>query len=209
MDFFDNTLPIGEYIDQQNNLNQMKNSLQAQNIARLYQTHSSIVHTLKDLPKNRLIGDGLITTTPSLALCIRTADCAPILMAHKSKPIIATVHAGWRGAILGKIIENAAAQLKTMDSLENYVVAIGPCMHQKNFETGPIIYNNVPPRFLDHKKYFNLPLYIQNKLEILGFKDIEIMNIDTYDNPDFFSNRYATHQSQKLLDRQGSAICLT
>lgn len=37
------------------------------------------------------------TARPGLGLLIKTADCQPILVAHKSGKYIAAMHAGWRG----------------------------------------------------------------------------------------------------------------
>ena len=42
-------------------------------------------------------GDGMGTARPGLGLLIKTADCQPILIAHKSGAYIAAMHAGWRG----------------------------------------------------------------------------------------------------------------
>lgn len=41
--------------------------------------------------------DGFATATPGLALCIKTADCQPILLAHEGGGHVAAIHAGWRG----------------------------------------------------------------------------------------------------------------
>ena len=41
--------------------------------------------------------DGLTTAESGLALCIKTADCQPIMLAHSSGQYIAALHAGWRG----------------------------------------------------------------------------------------------------------------
>lgn len=41
--------------------------------------------------------DGLTTREKNLALCIKTADCQPIMLAHKSGKYVAALHAGWRG----------------------------------------------------------------------------------------------------------------
>ena len=41
--------------------------------------------------------DGLATAAPGLGLCIKTADCQPILLAHKDGAYIMALHAGWRG----------------------------------------------------------------------------------------------------------------
>lgn len=42
-------------------------------------------------------GDGLATRTPGTGLVIKTADCQPILLAHRSGKYVAGLHAGWRG----------------------------------------------------------------------------------------------------------------
>lgn len=46
-------------------------------------------------------GDGLATSRPGLALCIKTADCQPVLLAHKGGKHVAALHVGWRGNVLG------------------------------------------------------------------------------------------------------------
>ncbi len=44
-----------------------------------------------------LEGDGLATTTPGHGLIIKTADCQPLLLAHRSGRFVAGLHVGWRG----------------------------------------------------------------------------------------------------------------
>ena len=44
-------------------------------------------------------GDGLATARPGQALIIKTADCQPILLAHKSGKYVGALHAGWRGNV--------------------------------------------------------------------------------------------------------------
>lgn len=41
--------------------------------------------------------DGISTTKKGVGLLVRTADCQPILFAHKSGHYIAAIHVGWRG----------------------------------------------------------------------------------------------------------------
>ncbi len=41
--------------------------------------------------------DGMAASTPGQALVIRTADCQPIMAAHKSGKYILALHCGWRG----------------------------------------------------------------------------------------------------------------
>ncbi|MDR1776295.1 MAG: polyphenol oxidase family protein [Desulfovibrio sp.] len=42
-------------------------------------------------------GDGMATQRRGLGLLIRTADCQPLLLAHKGGRHIAALHVGWRG----------------------------------------------------------------------------------------------------------------
>jgi hypothetical protein len=45
--------------------------------------------------------DGLYTRSGATALCVRTADCVPLLLFAPDVGAVAAVHAGWRGAIAG------------------------------------------------------------------------------------------------------------
>ncbi|WP_147819428.1 polyphenol oxidase family protein [Salidesulfovibrio onnuriiensis] len=51
--------------------------------------------------KSLLEGDGLATTKPRTALMVKTADCQPIMLAHRSGNFVAGLHAGWRGNVAG------------------------------------------------------------------------------------------------------------
>ncbi|WP_461211534.1 polyphenol oxidase family protein [Desulfocurvus sp. DL9XJH121] len=44
-----------------------------------------------------LDADGLATDQPGQALVIKTADCQPLLLAHKDGGHVAALHVGWRG----------------------------------------------------------------------------------------------------------------
>lgn len=41
--------------------------------------------------------DGLATSSPGLALMVKTADCQPILIAHSSGRFVMGIHSGWKG----------------------------------------------------------------------------------------------------------------
>ncbi len=50
--------------------------------------------------KSLRAGDGLATTEKRSALMVKTADCQPILLAHRSGNFVAGMHVGWRGNAL-------------------------------------------------------------------------------------------------------------
>lgn len=79
--------------------------------------------------------DGLSTDDPALALAVQTADCAPILIADRSRGVVAAVHAGWRGSAAG-IVAAALTHLageygSTPGDLEAVIgPSIGGCCYE-------------------------------------------------------------------------------
>lgn len=67
----------------------------------LNQVHGDVIHfdPAPHAPEDRptLDGDGMATADPGYGLVIKTADCQPILLAHRSGKFVAGLHAGWRG----------------------------------------------------------------------------------------------------------------
>ena len=50
-------------------------------------------YRMEDSPE----ADGMCTSAPGKGLLIKTADCQPVLLAHRSGRHIAALHVGWRG----------------------------------------------------------------------------------------------------------------
>lgn len=78
-------------------------------------------------------GDALIARAAGVGVAIRTADCVPVLIGHRSTGCVAAVHAGWRGAVAGVV--PAAVDALGEDPSE-LVVAIGPHIRASSFEIG-------------------------------------------------------------------------
>jgi polyphenol oxidase len=74
--------------------------------------------------------DGLLTSASGLGLAVSHADCLPVVIVADgaSGPMLAAVHAGWRGTLDG-IAGQAAAALPRRGRLLGAVVgpSIGPC----------------------------------------------------------------------------------
>ena len=84
--------------------------------------------------------DGMVTTTPGIALGVLSADCMPFVFCDPSAGVIGAAHAGWRGA-LGRdgrgVIENTIAKMASLGAKpERIAAALGPCLRQSNFEVG-------------------------------------------------------------------------
>ncbi len=113
-----------------------KKLLSNKKISLLYQNHSTKLYFIKKISKRKLIGDALITNIKNLPIGILTADCAPILILDPKKKIIAAVHAGWRGAYKNIAIKVLRKLVKLGSNKKDIIVAIGPCINQKNYEVG-------------------------------------------------------------------------
>ncbi len=53
--------------------------------------------------------DGLATSRPGVGLLIKTADCQPVLLAHRDGRHVAALHVGWRGNRIGFVQRAVAA----------------------------------------------------------------------------------------------------
>lgn len=80
-------------------------------------------------PWTRPEADGILSDDPSVALVVRVADCAPVLMGDRRLGVVAAVHAGWRST-MQRIVEVAVASLtQTFGTRpEDLVIAIGPSL---------------------------------------------------------------------------------
>ncbi|MBC5807720.1 MAG: hypothetical protein DLM53_07670 [Candidatus Eremiobacter antarcticus] len=121
---------------------------------------STVIHAAASLTEPPADADGLWTETPSNALVVRVADCAPVwILAEGDRTAFALVHAGWKGVAAG-IIEaavNALAGASTpvtgqqapapWKSAGSLTAAIGPHLRPCCFEVGPevaALYASVP-----------------------------------------------------------------
>lgn len=79
--------------------------------------------------------DAVITNQPGMMIGILTADCFPVLLWHREKPLAVAIHAGWRGAaggLIGKTIQTLRKQFNLHP--EELQAAIGPGIGQHKYE---------------------------------------------------------------------------
>lgn len=153
-------------------------------------------------------GDGMATSRPGLGLLIKTADCQPILLAHKSGRYVAALHAGWRGNrcdFPGTGVARFCARynLKARDLLAVRGPSLGPARAEfVNFERewGDAF----RPWFDPQTRTMNLWGLTRHQLRQAGLPECQIFGLDlcTASNPDqFFSYR-----REKRSGRQASLI---
>lgn len=85
--------------------------------------------------------DGFITDRPGVALCVKTADCVPVLLVDGKKKVVSAVHAGWRGTALG--IGGKAVRIfqeRFSSQTEDLWAAIGPSIGPCCYEVDEKVY---------------------------------------------------------------------
>lgn len=112
-------------------------------LGTLRQTHSAVVREMEAGDGGRPAGgiregDALFTGRRGTGVGVRTADCVPVLLAHRELPLAVAVHAGWRGlaaGILGEAVRALAGRFGE-DAVAGLVAAVGPCARGCCYEVG-------------------------------------------------------------------------
>ncbi len=182
-----------------------KLKLKKENLLLLNQGVSSTAVYVREASQDKIEADGLVTDCPDIALCIRTADCAPVLLEDRVNGIVGAAHAGWRGAIKG-IVENVVnLMLEKGADLNNIAAAVGPCIGQKSYEVDEGFYQQFVEQDKAYDRYFmtgarekfylfDLETFCVDKLKVCGIKNIAFSAKDTYALEDeYFSFRRFTH----------------
>ena len=185
-------------------------------LAGLSQIHSADVVTVDAPPDPKPEADGIVTTTPGLALTILTADCMPVLF-HAPDGVIGAAHAGWRGALGGVLEATIDAMVAAGAARDGIVAAIGPSISQRAYEVGPDFADAFAEdpeamRFFANGKgdrhLFDLPGYGLHRLRAAGITAGWTGHC-TYSDPDrFYSYRRATHAGEADYGRLIAAIRL-
>ncbi len=112
-------------------------------IGTLKQVHSAAVLAYEsrdgDAPGGRKReGDALWTAAPGTGVGVHTADCVPILLAHREIPVVAAVHAGWRGLASGIVEETVRCVTALLGdkAVPGWFAAAGPCARACCYEVG-------------------------------------------------------------------------
>lgn len=158
-------------------------------------------------PSSLREADGMISEAPGIGLMIKTADCQPILLAHKSGRQIMALHAGWRGnrADFPQIaVERfcAAYGLSPKDLLAARGPSLGPARAQfVNYE------KEWPEKFrsfLDDNLCMDLWALTRAQLEAAGIPARQIYGIDicTMEN----AKQFFSWRGEKSPGRQASLV---
>ena len=146
--------------------------------------------------------DALVTSDPGTVLGAVVADCVPILLYDPCAPVIACVHAGWRGTV-ARVTAAALAAMATLGTLPADVIAgIGPAIGPDRYQVGEEVAEAVRECFGERAPLVIRPdgtgrwlcdLWSANRLLLreagVAGRNIHVATVPT--GGDFFSNRKA------------------
>ncbi len=85
------------------NLARLAAAFDVEGFATMTQVHGNEVHQVDAPGPVSTPCDALFTTEPDVALCVRVADCVPVVLADVSAGVVAVAHAGRRGVVAGVV----------------------------------------------------------------------------------------------------------
>lgn len=98
--------------------------LQPNSIVSMRQVHGGDTSFVSAAPATPPTADGLITNEPGLALCVRVADCAPVLLADQSVGVVGCAHAGRVGLAAG-VVPSIVAAMRELGA-DQITAFVGP-----------------------------------------------------------------------------------
>lgn len=180
-------------------------------VPKTKQIHSSEVLYVKRPLEACYIGDAFITDEKGILLLVRTADCLPLLLFEEEARIISAVHCGWRGTAR-HIVRNTLAKIVAMGGKASKIVAaIGPHIREEVYEVGDDVLNSFINEGWREDALFarrNGKIFLSLKNAVVyeltsggvGEKNIDLLTLSTYENPEFFSYRRTKSKEGRMIN---------
>ena len=117
-------------------------------LVTLRQIHSDLIHCVEEVPKEPLVGDGLITRMQGVVVAIQTADCLPVILVDTKQRAVGVFHAGWRGTVKRMVEKGVGEMRRHFGTLPRDIkAAIGPGVHSCCYEVGPEVRQQFESQF--------------------------------------------------------------
>lgn len=139
--------------------------------------------------------DALITSCANITLCIRTADCQPVLLVDPLHQIIGAAHCGWRGVWQELAAKTAQKMIQLGATPQTLRIWIGPAISQENYEVSDDLIQQFKTKFpmaaAWNQRQLSLQKITEWQLRQLGISQISISNDCT------FANQHAFHSYRR------------
>jgi purine-nucleoside/S-methyl-5'-thioadenosine phosphorylase / adenosine deaminase len=162
--------------------------------------------------------DALVTDVPGLALCVKLADCVPVVVFDPVRRVVGLAHAGWAGTV-ARICAATVARMRERFDCEpqHLVAAIGPSIGPAAYEVGADVIERAEAAFGARATDLLAPLgagrarfdlWSANRIDLeeagVPAERIEVAAISTEDRlEDFFS-----HRAEGETGRFVTVVCL-
>lgn len=174
----------------------------------LHQVHGSQVVTV-DEPgaHDGEDADGLVTARTGAVLCVRVADCGPVVLVAEG--VVGLAHAGWRGLETG-VVEATVGAMRTLGAGE-VRAHLGPCIHAECYEFGEPELERLAARLgpdvraetASGTPALDLPVAATLALREAGVADVEVDPTCTA-----CSDRHWSHRARGDMARQAALVWL-
>lgn len=183
------------------------------NLVSIEQTHGDRVLFSDEVNTDGYAADAHYSRTPQRALCIRTADCLPVMIFTGT--MVAAIHAGWRGIVNG-IIAKTIARLDLQPGSRAW---IGPHIGETSFEVSLDVFSELEIAFRSAggtsplsrythsdptKRYVCLSQIARQQLAAGGVNNIQALELDSYS----FSCLQSHRRDREKAGRQWSFVTL-
>ena len=157
--------------------------------------------------------DAIISNLPGTAILIQQADCQAILLWEPTARVVAAIHCGWRGSVLGIIGKTIARMQQEYGAAAQRLRAVtspslGPCCAE--FINFPSELPGWMHAYQVRKNYFDFWAISRQQLQQAGVRteNIDCARSCTSCNQDYFSYRRAVRLANGITGRNGSIIGL-
>jgi YfiH family protein len=148
--------------------------------------------------------DALVTDVPGLPLCVRLADCVPVVIFDPERSVVGVAHAGWGGTV-SRISSRTVEVMRERfgSDPDSIVAAIGPSIGPAGYEVGADVIERARLGYGERaaeilkpgpagKAYFDL--WSANRIDLeaagVGKQRIEVSGVASDEHPDeFYSHR--------------------
>jgi polyphenol oxidase len=112
------------------------------------QVHSDVIHVVRSATPGALVGDGMVTTLPGVALGILVADCFPVLLVDARNKAVGAFHCGWRPTAK-RMVEKGLGIMRYEFGTrpEDVYAAIGPGIQSCCYEVGDVLKEHFESQF--------------------------------------------------------------
>lgn len=167
----------------------------AQRLAFMSQVHGRDVATARALDPAPT-ADALVSSTPGTAAAVLSADCVPVLLAGRTRPVVAVAHAGRRGVEHGVVAATVDALAQQGIPPGDLVALVGPAVcgdcyavpERMRAEVAAVV-PEAHATTRDGEPSLDLPAAVAAQLGRAGVRDVERLAVCTRESPDLYSHR--------------------